>query len=380
MNVRHNKTLMNTHRGSNPIKPNAYGYVRVSDIIQISRHSLSTQEASIKTYCTVHGLNLVKVFSDKGKSGLSTDNRDEFQDLLDILKSGDFVIVYEVSRFSRKQQDVHNLYQDIVYRKGAIFISLNPPIDSREQSAELMLGIIASLAQDESMRTGQRVKSNMQKLSSEGKLVCRPPFGFYHDKFTRRFEEDFQQQEIVKIIETLYKQGTSMNQITKHLNESGLGKCLNNNKKKPIVDPKFSVVTIGSILRGYGILKDDASPKFTYRERVANWNSVFHKSKIKRTKDDVSTEIIEDDTLDDFSDIPDELVSSVSNLDISNNQQISFSIQEPQDSNANKNTTSYDPFVNLQTSTSTSTNTFYDPFANLTSADQIKYSKNNPFI
>ena len=59
----------------------------------------------------------------------------------------------------------------------------------------------------------------------------------------------------------------------------------NNNKKKKIADPKFTASTISSILHGYGIIQDNKTPKFTYPQRVENWNNSIHKTKIKRSED-----------------------------------------------------------------------------------------------
>ena len=56
-------------------------------------------------------------------------------------------------------------------------------------------------------------------------------------------------------------------------------RMMNNNKKK------FTASTISSILHGYGIIQDNKTPKFTYHQRVENWNNSIHNPKIKRSDD-----------------------------------------------------------------------------------------------
>lgn len=262
-------------------KKNAYGYIRVSDVSQIERSSLSNQYKSIIKYCEDNNLDLLDVFRDEGKSGMSTNGRDGFLDLMKTVKPGNFVIVYELSRFARDQQDTINNFRDLVRNKGCTFICLNPFIDSRTPQADMMIGIMSTIAQEESNRTSIRVKSNMQRLSEEGKLVCRPPFGYIHDPSTRRYVPDEPQQEIVRKLQIWHLNKVSMTEMAKRLNNDGLGPVLNNNKKKKNPDAKFTASTIGIILRGYGFIKDDKSPSFTHPERIETWNNSLHKVKIK---------------------------------------------------------------------------------------------------
>lgn len=263
----------------------AYGYIRVSDVSQIDRNSLMTQTKAIMKYCEENGLELENIYKDEGKSGRTTEGRDDFLELMRIVQPGNFIIVYELSRFSRDLKDIVDHFRNLVRNKGCVFISLNPHIDSRNDMSEMMIGIMGTVAQQESDRTSIRVKSNMRRLADEGKLLCRPPFGYTHNPETRRYVEDPEQQQVLKQLELWFLGGLSFNEMAKRLNNQGLGHVINNNKKKKISDAKFSANTIGSILRGYGILKDDKTPPFTYRQRVENWNISFHKSKVTRDID-----------------------------------------------------------------------------------------------
>src|ERR1700752_608087 len=108
----------------------ALGYIRVSDVSQIERNSLMTQTKAIMKYCDDNHLELLNIYKDEGKSGRSTEGRDDFIELMKAVKPGNFVIVYELSRFSRDLKDITDHFRNLVKNKGCTFISLNPFIDS----------------------------------------------------------------------------------------------------------------------------------------------------------------------------------------------------------------------------------------------------------
>jgi DNA invertase Pin-like site-specific DNA recombinase len=260
----------------------AWGYIRVSDQSQIEGSSLLTQTRAIEKFCTDNNLELLDIKRDEGKSGRSTRGRDGLAVLLSSIQPYNWVILYELSRLSRDQADVINTFRDLVNNKKCTFICLNPEIDSRKETCQLMLGIYSSVAQEESNRISIRVSHNMNMLSSEGNLMTRPPFGYKHNKETRKYIEDTEQQQIVNEIEIMYLSGVNINQISKRLNEERKGHVLNNNKVKHVANPKFTACTVGKILRGYGIIKDNKTPQFLYPQKVENWNSNTHKSKTSK--------------------------------------------------------------------------------------------------
>src|SRR5574338_644653 len=155
-------------------KKQAWGYIRVSDESQIEGSSLLTQTRLIEKFCADNNLELLDIKRDEGKSGRSTRGRSGFAQFLSSIQPYNWVILYELSRFSRDLADVINYFRDLVRNKKCTFICLNPSIDSRKDT-ELTLGIYASVAQEESDRISARVKSNMGRLSNEGCLVTRPP-------------------------------------------------------------------------------------------------------------------------------------------------------------------------------------------------------------
>lgn len=92
----------------------AAAYVRMSTEHQ--QYSTENQLDAINIYAQTHNLDVVKVYTDAGKSGLSLDGREALQRLLSDVecRKSDFttVLVYDVSRWGRFQDpDVSASYE-----------------------------------------------------------------------------------------------------------------------------------------------------------------------------------------------------------------------------------------------------------------------------
>src|ERR687898_775879 len=78
-------------------------YCRVSSTGQEDGYSLSTQEASCRTYATAHGLTVASVAREVWSG--SDRHRPQLDALLDRLTPGDVVLAYALDRLSRSQVD-----------------------------------------------------------------------------------------------------------------------------------------------------------------------------------------------------------------------------------------------------------------------------------
>lgn len=87
-----------------------YSYTRVSTAMQVDGYSLDAQKEKIERLALVSGYQIVRYYSDEGKSGKSIEGRPEFQQMLkDIEDEKDgvkYVIVFKLSRFGRNTLDI----------------------------------------------------------------------------------------------------------------------------------------------------------------------------------------------------------------------------------------------------------------------------------
>ena len=90
-------------------------YARHSDRKQV--HSTMDQIARCEDYCRSRGYLVVSVFRDEAISGAAVVNRPGMGDLMDAAAAGLFerVIAEDLSRFSRDQCDIANLYKTMAF-------------------------------------------------------------------------------------------------------------------------------------------------------------------------------------------------------------------------------------------------------------------------
>jgi DNA invertase Pin-like site-specific DNA recombinase len=97
-------------------------YVRMSTDHQ--QYSIANQEAAIREYASLHGLEVVRTYSDEGRSGVSLAHRAGLQQLLNdvISRSVDFevVLVYDVSRWGRFQDADESAHYEFLCKQGGV--------------------------------------------------------------------------------------------------------------------------------------------------------------------------------------------------------------------------------------------------------------------
>src|SRR6202035_5058270 len=100
-------------------------YVRMSTDYQ--RYSIENQAAVIATYAQVHGLKIVRTYSDEGRSGLRLKSRIGLIQLLEDVQSGqtDFrhILVYDVSRWGRFQDTDESAHYEFICKKAGVKVA-----------------------------------------------------------------------------------------------------------------------------------------------------------------------------------------------------------------------------------------------------------------
>lgn len=99
------------------------------------------------------------VYADLGISGTDIKNRDEFKRLLDDCEQGkiDIILTKSISRFARNTVDLLNTVRHL--KELGIEVRFEKEnINSMSGDGELMLSILASFAQEESISISNNVK------------------------------------------------------------------------------------------------------------------------------------------------------------------------------------------------------------------------------
>jgi len=232
----------------------ARGYVRVSTSYQVEDgQSMETQEKKIKSHCEYKGLELVRLYKDAGISAKDT-RRPALQSLLKEAEEGDYVIVSDLSRLSRNTRDALNMFEEFKER-NIKFVCLSPDIDLSTPVGNLLLTIMMAVHHLERQNIGAHVSSNMQRLSREGKLRTRPPFGYKFVSKDQDYDPVPEQLEVKDKILRMHCEGKKLSQISTQLNLDGDNRVLNMNKRSQADKTSvFYPQTIKRILIDYGAM------------------------------------------------------------------------------------------------------------------------------
>lgn len=234
----------------------AKGYTRVSTNTQKEDGvSLETQYFQIKAYCTYKNLELVKVYEDAGISGKNMIERPALLEMLKDIQEGDYIIFADLSRIARDTKDMIIIHETITAKK-ANMVCLSPDIDMSTPAGEMMMKVLATLHQYERQMTSQKVSDNLKRISVEGKLRSKPPFGWKNVGKDKDFEEVPEQQLVIKYCIEAHKVGHSFYKISEYLNSHGFAQVFNLNKKKPCKNPQFRCNVVRRILIDAGSIED----------------------------------------------------------------------------------------------------------------------------
>lgn len=155
-------------------------YARVSTEKDDQVNSLASQKSYFAGYIkNQSNMELSEVYFDEGISGTQTRKRVGFNRMIKDALSGKFnlILTKEVSRFARNTVDTLS-YTRKLKEAGVGVIFTIDNIDTRDGDGELRLTIMASLAQEESRKTSERVKWGQQRRMEQGVVFGRDMLGY----------------------------------------------------------------------------------------------------------------------------------------------------------------------------------------------------------
>lgn len=242
-------------------------YCRVSTDKDDQANSLTSQKSFFREYIQNHdGWKLVEIYADEGISGTSTKKREQFNRMIADChdKKIDLIVTKEVSRFARNTVDTLDFTRKLKdIGVGVIFINDN--IDTRDKDGEFRLTIMASVAQEESRKTSERVKWGQARRMEKGVVFGRDLLGYQVENGTLIVNED--EREIVRMIfRKFLLEGKGTHVIARELREAGI---------RPKRVKEWTNSTILRILRnekyaGDLCQKKTLTPNFLTHKKITN--------------------------------------------------------------------------------------------------------------
>jgi DNA invertase Pin-like site-specific DNA recombinase len=198
-------------------------YCRVSTDKDDQANSLISQRQYFADYITRHDdWSLIDVYYDEGISGTQTRKRAGFNDMIDEAMRGgiDLILTKEVCRFARNTVDTLSYTRKLKDNGVGVIFTIDN-IDTRDSDGELRLTIMASIAQEESRKTSERVKWGQKRRMEQGVVFGRDMIGY-----TVRNGQLAINEEEVPIVRAIFHKYTNEEKgthvIARELSEEGL--------------------------------------------------------------------------------------------------------------------------------------------------------------
>ena len=232
MSLAQNITVIPARRTVGTQKPAAVkqkirvaAYCRVSTENEEQESSYEVQVEHYTEYITGKPeWMLAGIYADDGISATNTKKRDEFKRMIEDCKAGkiDRIITKSISRFARNTVDCLKYTRELKALNIAVFFE-KENIDTLDSKGEVLMTIMAALAQQESESLSANVRLGIQFRNQQGKVQVN------HNRFLGYTKDEEgrlvivpEEAEIVRRIYREYLEGDSLLTIRRGLEADGI--------------------------------------------------------------------------------------------------------------------------------------------------------------
>ena len=159
-------------------------YTRLSKD-RLEERSGEDQEADCRALCTIRGFTVVTVHTDLESGYRRSARRPGYEALLEDLRTGavDVVVIWKLDRLTRQGIRQIAPLLDVLEACAATLLSVHDPIDTSSAMGEGVLGMLASMAKQESENMSVRIRRSKRHHAEAGrhKDGGPRPFGITRD-------------------------------------------------------------------------------------------------------------------------------------------------------------------------------------------------------
>jgi len=228
-------------------KPRICAYARVSTGSCEQLNSLENQLNYWNSkFQNDTAVDYLGVFYDEAISGVKTNRRKSFLQLIKMARQGKIDTIYtkSFSRFCRNSIDSVEALR-IFEESGVNVIFEKECIDSFDPTKKLLLNVLAKVSEDSSASTSNNLKMVLRAKVKEGKIISGKCYGYdaVYNQLSKEYDYyiNAEEAEVVKMIFYLYSQGNGTEKIAKLLYDKNIKSSTGNNR--------WSSSAIGYILR-----------------------------------------------------------------------------------------------------------------------------------
>lgn len=218
-------------RVGNNIKLEDKPKLRVAAYCRVSTDSdeqATSYETQVEHYTSFIKKNpdweFADIYADDGISGTNTKKREDFNRMIEDCNAGkiDMIITKSISRFARNTLDCLRYIRELKDKNIPVFFE-KENINTMDSKGEVLLTIMASLAQQESQSLSQNVKLGFQFRYQNGEMTIN------HNRFMGYTKDedgnlvvDEAEAAVVRRIYREYLEGKSLIQIGRGLETDGI--------------------------------------------------------------------------------------------------------------------------------------------------------------
>ena len=172
------------------------------------------------------------IYADEGISGTSLKKRDEFNKMIAACRAGeyDLIVTKSVSRFARNLVDCVSLARELKNQNPCVGIYFETDgLNTLMEDSELRLSILASFAQEESIKKSESMVWSLKERFKNKKLLTPELCGYRRPRdaagnFVKGgvLETDEAEAAVVKFIYNSFLAGCSMENIAATLRECAM--------------------------------------------------------------------------------------------------------------------------------------------------------------
>ena len=210
-----------------------YGYIRVSTQISDTRANNQTFDRQLKI---LHDNGVIdgNIFKERISGGVSTAERPEWEKLLQVVKSGDMIIVSEMSRLARSLTDLINTVNHLISMNvGIRFIKENINVSSNglDSMNKLIFNLFGAFAEFEKDLISERTKQGLQAKKEQGVKLGRKQT--YSDEQVKEILKEYE-ENLITIEDIAKKYSVSVDRVYVWARKYGVSRRNKNNHNNNI--------------------------------------------------------------------------------------------------------------------------------------------------
>jgi DNA invertase Pin-like site-specific DNA recombinase len=199
-----------------------YVYTRNSNVEAFEKgSSRETQIRKCTNYASIKDLVIDEIIEEQSSGQLPFDRREKSFELLKKLKHNDHIICSHLDRFCRNTLSLLQMIQKFKNKKIFLhFVDLNCEVTGSDAIGNVFLTMLSCFSQFQAEQTSQKIKSYKERMKSENKFSGgKMTFGYDKDEhgFFVPIEKE---QEIIREMLMMRKQGKSYRNISSQISKS----------------------------------------------------------------------------------------------------------------------------------------------------------------